>query len=127
MVVYAQNPVKLYDQLQRLEAAAEQQAGDAHPPLQFHNFVNGAAAEVAQRSLLCNTPGAPLHCRRTGVDIQAVEDMGRWKYAVAGAWSCANFIAARSYIWARVCGCTTADHVLRDIMHIRPINVEVSS
>ena len=43
MVVFSQNPVKLYDQLQRLEAAAEQQAGDAHPPLQFHNFVNGAA------------------------------------------------------------------------------------
>ena len=42
MVVYSQNPVKLYDQLQRLEAHAEQQAGDAHPPLQFHNFVNGA-------------------------------------------------------------------------------------
>ena len=41
MVVYATDPVKLYDNLQRLEAYAEQQAGDAHPPLQFHNYVNG--------------------------------------------------------------------------------------
>lgn len=42
MVVYSLSPSKLYDQLQKLEAAAEKQAGDAHPPLQFHNFVNGA-------------------------------------------------------------------------------------
>lgn len=41
MVVYSLSPSKLYDQLQKLEAAAEKQAGDAHPPLQFHNFVNG--------------------------------------------------------------------------------------
>ena len=41
MVVYAQDPGVLYGQLQRLEAFAEEQAGDAHPPLQFHNFVNG--------------------------------------------------------------------------------------
>ena len=44
MVVYATDPVKLYDNLQRLEAYAEQQAGEAHPPLQFHNFVNGELA-----------------------------------------------------------------------------------
>ena len=41
MVVYALSAAKLYGQLQKLEAAAEQEAGDTHPPLQFHNFVNG--------------------------------------------------------------------------------------
>ena len=55
MVVYATDPVKLYDNLQRLEAYAEQQAGEAHPPLQFHNFVNGELArlKIYQRVTTC--------------------------------------------------------------------------
>lgn len=42
MVVYSQQAAQLYDRLQKMEAHAEEDAGAQHPPLQFHNFVNGS-------------------------------------------------------------------------------------
>ncbi len=43
MVLYGEDPAKLYAGLQRLEEAAEAAAGKAgHPPLHFHNFVCGS-------------------------------------------------------------------------------------
>jgi hypothetical protein len=68
MVVYATDPVRLYDNLQKLEVYAEQQAGDAHPPLQFHNYVNGTPASRSRCRLFrqklarrCTFGGFPKH------------------------------------------------------------------
>lgn len=44
MVLYSRQAAQLYNRLQKMEAHAEQDAGNSHPPLQFHNFVNGAAS-----------------------------------------------------------------------------------
>ena len=52
MVLYAKQATQLYDRLQKMEAHAEKQAGSAHPPLQFHNFVNGA---VPRKMSICFT------------------------------------------------------------------------
>lgn len=42
MVLYSQSPALLFQKLQALESWAERQSRCRHPPLQFHNYVNGA-------------------------------------------------------------------------------------
>lgn len=71
MVAYAQQAGQLYTRLQKMEAHAEKKAGDSHPPLQFHNFVNGATsiimwdscAEVSRQTIPVGCPWHVLqHC-----------------------------------------------------------------
>ena len=55
MVVYSQQAAQLYKRLQKMEAHAEKDAGARHPPLQFHNFVNGPPLKVLTLRLQCRS------------------------------------------------------------------------
>jgi hypothetical protein len=62
MVVYSEEPERLYGQLAAMERAAEASGGRTAPQLQFHNLVNNA--DVVPR--LLGTSLDPLHSALEG-------------------------------------------------------------